>query len=75
MILGRPALAGLRGPTVARVYGIAEEGRFSVSLLVKKDRLLEAVDHLRACGAEDVAASQLSYLFDARSHAYDALFG
>ena len=75
MILGRPALAGLRGPTVARVYGIEEEGRFSVSLLVKKDRLLEAVDHLRACGAEDVAASQLSYLFDARSHAYDALFG
>lgn len=75
MILGRPALAGLRGPTVSRVYGIEEEGRFSVSLLVKKDRLLEAVDHLRACGAEDVAASQLSYLFDARSHAYDALFG
>ena len=75
MILARPALAGLRGPTVARVYGIEEQGWFSVSVLVKKDRLLEAVDHLRACGAEDVAASQLSYLFDARSHAGDALLG
>lgn len=75
MILGRPALAGLRGPTVARVYSVEEEGWFSVSLLVKKDRLLEAVDHLRACGAEDVAASQLSYLFDARSPAGDALPG
>ncbi len=75
MILARPALAGLRGPTVARVYGIEEQGWFSVSLLVKKDRLLEAVDHLRDCGAEDVAASQLSYLFDSRSHAYQALFG
>lgn len=75
MILARPALAGLRGPTVARVYGIEEQGWFSVSVLVKKDRLLAAVDHLRACGAEDVAASQLSYLFDARSPAGAALRG
>ena len=29
----------------------------------------------RACGAEDVAASQLSYLFDARSQAGAALLG
>ena len=75
MILARPALAGLRGPTVARVYNVEEQGWFAVSLLVKKDRLLEAVDHLRSCGAEDVAASQLSYLFDGRSHAYEAMFG
>ena len=75
MILARPALAGLRGPTVARVYNIEERGWFSVSLLVKKDRLLEAVDHLRDCGAVDVAASQLGYLFDNHSHAYEALFG
>ena len=75
MILARPALAGLRGPTVARVYNVEEQDWFSVSLLVKKDRLLEAVYHLRSCGAEDVAASQLSYLFDGRSHAYEALFG
>ena len=75
MILARPALAGLRGPTVARVYNIEEQDWFSVSLLVKKDLLLEAVDHLRSCGAEDVAASQLSYLFDSHSHSFEALFG
>ncbi len=75
MILARPALAGLRGPTVARVYNIEEQDWFSVSLLVKKDLLLEAVDHLRSCGAEDVAASQLSYLFDSYSHSFEALFG
>ena len=34
-----------------------------------------AVDHLRGCGAIDVAASQLSYLFDGHSEAYQALFG
>ena len=75
MVLARPDLAGLRGPTVARVYNVQEQDWFSVSLLVKKDNLLSAVDHLRECGAVDVAASQLSYLFDSHSHAYEELFG
>ncbi len=75
MILARPLLAGLRGPTIARVYNVEEIGWFSVSLLVEKERLLEAVYHLRECGAVDVAASQLGYLFDDHSHAYDSLFG
>ena len=74
-VLARPDLAGLRGPTVARVYNVEEQDWYNVSLLIKKDRLLEAVDHLRDCGAIDVAASQLSYLFDGHSEAYQTLFG
>lgn len=75
MVLARPDLAGLRGPTIARVHSVREEDWFSVSLLVKKDNLLAAVDHLRDCGAVDVAASQLSYLFNSHSDAYSELFG
>jgi ATP phosphoribosyltransferase len=74
-ILARPELAGLRGPTVARVYNIEEQDWHSVSLLVKKEKLLEAVDHLRDCGAIDISASQVSYLFDGYSQAYHNLFG
>ena len=74
-VLARPDLAGLRGPTVARVYNIEEQDWFNVSLLIKKGQLLEAVDHLRNCGAIDVAASQLSYLFDGHSEAYENLVG
>ena len=74
-VLARPDLAGLRGPTVARVYNVEEQDWYNVSLLIKKDQLLEAVDHLRDCGAIDVAASQLSYLFDGHSQAYQNLFG
>ena len=73
-ILARPELAGLRGPTVARVYNVEEQDWHSVSLLVKKEKLLEAVDHLRDCGAMDIAASQVSYLFDGHSQAYHKLF-
>lgn len=72
-ILARPDLAGLRGPTIARVYNVAEEDWYSVSLLVKKDRLLEAVDHLRDAGGVDIAASQVSYLFGGYSSAYHHL--
>jgi ATP phosphoribosyltransferase len=74
-ILARPDLAGLRGPTIARVYNVAEEDWYSVSLLVKKDRLLEAVDHLRDAGGVDIAASQVSYLFSSYSSAYHHLLG
>ena len=74
-VLARPDLAGLRGPTVARVYNVEEQDWFNVSLLIKKAHLLEAVDDLGDCGAIDVAASQLSYLFDGHSEAYRTLFG
>ena len=74
LVLSRPDLAGLRGPTVARVYNVEEQDWHSVSLLIKKDKLMEAVDHLRSCGAIDIAASQVSYLFDEHSHAYQNLF-
>ena len=73
-MLARPHLAGLRGPTIARVYNIEEEDWYSVSLLVKKDLLLEAVEHLKEAGAVDIAASQLSYLFDGRSKSFQRLF-
>ena len=73
-ILSRPKLAGLKGPTVSRVYNIAEEDWYSISLLIKKEALMDAVDHLRDCGGVEIAASQVSYLFKENSKAFDNLF-
>ena len=73
-VLARPELAGRRGPTIGRVYNVEEQDWYSVSLLIKKGQLLEAVDHLRSCGAVDIAASQVNYLFDGYSSAYHQLF-
>ena len=70
IILARPEVSGLRGPTVARVYNVEEEDWYSVSLLVRKGQLMEAVDHLRDCGGVDIAASPVSYLFRGQSEAY-----
>ena len=73
-VLTRPEVSGLRGPTIAPVYNIEEQDWYSVSLLVRKDRLMEAVDHLRDCGGIEISASQLSYLFKGDSSVFNRLF-
>ncbi len=71
MILARPEIAGIQGPTVARVFSVEEEDWYAVSLLIRKNRLLDVVTHLRECGGVDIAAAQLSYLFKGQSQAFD----
>ena len=71
MILARPDIAGIQGPTVARVFSVEEEDWYAVSLLIRKNRLLDVVEHLRECGGVDIAAAQLSYLFKGQSQAFD----
>ena len=73
-VLSRPEVSGLRGPTIAPVYNIEEQDWYAVSLLVRKDRLMEAVDHLRDCGGIEISASQLSYLFKGESSVFGRLF-
>ena len=70
MILARPEIAGIQGPTVARVFSVEEEDWYAVSLLIRKNRLLDVVSHLRECGGVDIAAAQLSYLFKDESQAF-----
>ena len=72
-ILSRPDLAGLQGPTVSRVYNLEEEDWYAVSLVVPREKLLDAVDHLRQAGGIDISASQVSYLFKDRCSAYQRL--
>lgn len=73
MILARPEIAGIQGPTVARVFSVEEADWYAVSLLIRKNRLLDAVEHLRECGGVDIAAAQLSYLFKGQSQAFRGL--
>ena len=72
-IFTRPDLAGLQGPTVSRVYNIDEEDWYAVSLVVPREKLLEAVDHLRQAGGLDISASRVSYLFKDRCQASQRL--
>lgn len=69
-------VAGLRGPTIARVYPKSPEDDsdwFAVTIVVARDRLQEAVDALRRAGAADITALQLSYVFESKAWSYEAL--
>jgi ATP phosphoribosyltransferase len=68
--------AGLRGPTVARVYPkqpVGPESWFAVTVVLAEDRLLPAVEALRRAGASDVSAIPVTYVFEHRSWTFDAL--
>jgi ATP phosphoribosyltransferase len=68
-------VAGLRGPTIAKVYPKAggEEGWYAATVVVKTGLLLEAIDALRRAGAGDVSVAPLRYVFEHKCWSFEAL--
>jgi ATP phosphoribosyltransferase len=67
--------AGLRGPTIARVYSKVpgEQKWFAVTVIVARDQLLQAVEQLRRAGAVDMTVQDLHYVFEHRSTQFTGL--
>jgi ATP phosphoribosyltransferase len=74
-VLASGGAAGLRGPTVARVFPKEPvEGEwFAVTVVVGEDVLLPTVEALRRAGAGEVSATQVRYVFEHRSWTFEAL--
>lgn len=80
---GSAAWAGLRGPTVARVYpkepGLERDAErdartwFAATVVVSENHLLPAVEALRRAGASEITATQVRYVFEHRSWTFEAL--
>ncbi len=69
-----PDVAGMQGPTVARVIGKDNDGSwYSVSVVVPINRLTPGVDHLRRIGASGVVVFPAHYVFEGQCHAYQRL--
>jgi ATP phosphoribosyltransferase len=68
-------LTGLRGPTISKVYSKmwGEDDWYAVNIVVGRNKLLEATDHLRKVGGVDIAVSSLNYVFDSKSWNYQEL--
>ncbi len=75
LVMSRPELAGMQGPTLARVYSRHEEPAewFAVTVVVPKRSLLEAVEHLREMGGSSVTVNAPQYVFEGASQAYQRL--
>jgi ATP phosphoribosyltransferase len=74
-VLDGGGVAGLRGPTVARVFpkDATDDEWFALTVVVSEDVLLPAVETLRRAGASEVTATQVRYVFEHRSWTYEAL--
>jgi ATP phosphoribosyltransferase len=68
-------VAGLRGPTIARVYPKigGDEDWFAVTVVVNNSLLISAVDSLRKAGASDISVVNLRYIFESKSWSFEAL--
>lgn len=74
-IISNLDVAGERGPTVSPVYPKnPETGHwFSVSVIVPEERVLSAVDHLRAAGSTGITVTTPDHMFANESEAFATL--
>ena len=65
------AFEGLFGPTISNVYPHDETSVFSVTLMIQRSKLLDAVNDFRSIGGFSIAVSQPDYLFYATSTSFE----
>jgi len=69
----RPELSGLKGPTISKVYSDDADAWYAVTVVVPRDKLLVAVEHLRKIGGGSVTVFQTHYVFQDQCNAYQEL--
>ena len=65
-VFGQPELGGLQGPTISRVYlrESVNEGWFAINIVVRNDRLHDAIEQLRQIGGSGVLVLPITYIFE-----------
>jgi ATP phosphoribosyltransferase len=67
-------LAGMRGPTVAKVYSNQDINWYAVTIVVNQSQWREAVSHLRNLGGNDITVFAPNYIFGTESkHSKDLM--
>jgi len=71
----QPDLRGLQGPTVAPVVAHTEReiAWYAINIIVRKDRIAQAVQQLRAIGGSGVIVSPVAYIFEEEPGRYKAV--
>jgi len=74
-VFSQSELAGLQGPTIAPVYLRDPEARdwYAISIIVRKQRLVQAVEQLRAIGGSGVVVTPATYIFEDEPATYRRL--
>lgn len=73
-IQDHPEIAGIEGPTVSQVFSKeGETGWYAVTMVVERNKVITALDHLRAIGGNGIILFPTTYVFEAKCSAYDNL--
>lgn len=69
-IFGQKVIGGLQGPTISPVITRQREEWYAVNIIVRRDRLTEAIRELRAIGGSGVVVLPVTYIFEEEPEAY-----
>ncbi|MBI2864388.1 MAG: ATP phosphoribosyltransferase [Chloroflexi bacterium] len=74
-VLTCPELAGIQGPTIAKVYSKFEgqDDWYAVTIVVKIGQLLSTIGHLRQIGGSGITVVPARYIFETECGAYRKL--
>lgn len=73
-VLSEPDLAGIQGPTIARVYSKSEpDDWYAVTIVASEDRLLQVLQHLRRAGGSGVSVIPSTYIFSSACESFERL--
>ena len=73
-IQSHPEIAGIEGPTVSQVFSKdGETDWYAVTMVVERDKVITAVDHIRGIGGNGIIVFPTTYVFEAKCTTYDNL--
>jgi ATP phosphoribosyltransferase len=72
-VLEKPELAGIDGPTIAKVFSSRPGEWFNVQVMVRRDLLVQAVDRFRELGGTSITVHEPTYVFRKECEAYTRL--
>jgi ATP phosphoribosyltransferase len=74
LIFAQPTIGGLQGPTISPVFVRNDEKNwFDVHIVVRRDRLFQAINELRAIGGSGVVVAPVTYIFEEEPARYTAM--
>jgi ATP phosphoribosyltransferase len=74
-VFSQPDLAGLQGPTISPIYlrDADDHSWHAISIIVRQERLVQAVQQLRAIGGSGVVVMPATYIFEDEPTTYRQL--
>lgn len=75
MLVQRPELSGLIGPSIVEIFPKTEQaaGWYEVRIVIEQHNMLDTVEHLRKTGGANIIVGKPQYVFNSQSDSYAQL--